>query len=739
MEPRSGVKVAVGYRLFGLLLFGGSIFLCQRGRYFAAQHPLRTGFTSVVGLHGGPAVRLGGAVTVGRVTGSGSARRAEGPGGVQCGGDLSRTSARTRAPGWRQWGSWATSSWRSASQPGGAAGRGRHDVGRRGPIDVAALVGQGRRLLGMPKPHRRARAGTGRCVADQRSREQRLLAETLGSVRPVTPRWSTARGGGWLLRGPGQSPASAARGAHGRGARDSGADVRRGPGLAHALIYDPEGGRLPEGLADPSRRRTPLLDAIRPTPTADSRAALRSRIETPGGSTCRSCPRTLRTSAGSSRAGRGTLEHCSPTPTIYDDLAALLEGAERSSARPLGDPPHDQLGAAGPEGKRGRKQRSESTMAARRSLVSAPEPFSSGGHFTHPGEAGSGLSQSGLGVAVILKSTLEPLPIHRRRCTVVAAEAGDRSQRRPSPRAVVDGGRGLATDMILPRALQGGRSAISVVEGPHWSLTRAPRAALATTKAVGGSDSVETTVVLTGGYRVPTGPTNRQPGTARPGSRLKHGLLSPRKARTFSPGDVYLRLSTRGSPDRRGRGGGRLAVVVTACLGRRTAAAAGPGRISLSGFTQRSARRDTASRAPRRSHSAPRFLLARRSTPSSAAEAQRQGPPGLRRLRSCPSLTSRRGVVTTAGGRGTLASVLPLPTTASTSWPARRRRAECSGAGRGLAVARRARAGPRERRSRRWARPRRCCRPPTQTAVTPRRARPPPRPLRSGLPRVSRR
>src|SRR5438132_11815165 len=70
MEPRSGVKVAVGvFVCLGLLLFAGSIFLLgQRGRYFAVQHPLRTAFTSVVGLHEGAAVQLAG-VAVGRVTG----------------------------------------------------------------------------------------------------------------------------------------------------------------------------------------------------------------------------------------------------------------------------------------------------------------------------------------------------------------------------------------------------------------------------------------------------------------------------------------------------------------------------------------------------------------------------------------------------------------------------------------------------------------------------------------------
>src|SRR5207253_5812736 len=57
--------------------------------------------------------------------------------------------------------------------------------------------------------------------------------------------------------------------------------------------------------------------------------------------------------------------------------------------------------------------------------------------------------------------------------------------------------------------------------------------------------AVETTVGLDGEATAqPGGPTNRRPGTARPGSRAQDGLLSL-KAPDFSPGDVYRAPSSR--------------------------------------------------------------------------------------------------------------------------------------------------------------------------------------------------
>src|SRR6266446_7408209 len=68
---------------------------------------------------------------------------------------------------------------------------------------------------------------------------------------------------------------------------------------------------------------------------------------------------------------------------------------------------------------------------------------------------------------------------------------------------------------------------------PPW---RQPSRGLAQT-------AVETTVVLDGeATGSPTGPTNRQPGTARPGSRDQARAPFSEKAPDLSPGDVYRRL-----------------------------------------------------------------------------------------------------------------------------------------------------------------------------------------------------
>src|SRR5467141_2654427 len=58
--------------------------------------------------------------------------------------------------------------------------------------------------------------------------------------------------------------------------------------------------------------------------------------------------------------------------------------------------------------------------------------------------------------------------------------------------------------------------------------------------------AVETTVVLDGeATGSPTGPTNRQPGTAGPGSRAHARAPFSEKAPDFSPGDVYRAPSSR--------------------------------------------------------------------------------------------------------------------------------------------------------------------------------------------------
>jgi len=350
MEPRSGVKVAVGvFVCLGLLLFAGSIFLLgQRGRYFAVQHPLRTGFTSVVGLHEGATVQLAG-VAVGRVTGI---RLLSPPGQkvlveFNVAGDAIenvRRDSRARLETMGFMGDkFVEVSVGSPAEPQVGDGA---TLAAEDPIDVAALVGQGRRLLGNAEGLTAALArGDGALpwlINDPESK--RLLAETLGSVRAVTASLEHGEGAAaWLLRDPAsrQLLQHAARTVE--AFETLAADVRRGPGLAHALIYDPEGSRLLPKVAQTLQETHALLDAIRHSDGA--------RLETPGGARAEAVPEP-RGDQREARARGGDTRRIARRPHDLRRPRGAPGRGGAKSARPLGDPPHDRLGAAGPEGKR---------------------------------------------------------------------------------------------------------------------------------------------------------------------------------------------------------------------------------------------------------------------------------------------------------------------------------------------------------------------------------------------------
>ena len=336
MEPRSGVKVAVGvFVCLGLLLFAGSIFLLgQRGRYFAVQHPLRTGFTSVVGLHEGATVQLAG-VAVGRVTGI---RLLSPPGqkvlvefnvaGAAIENVRQDSRARLETMGFMG-DKFVEVSVGNPAEPQVGDGA---TLAAEDPIDVAALVGQGRRLLGNAEGLTAAlERGDGALpwlINDPESK--RLLAETLGSVRAVTASLEQGEGAAaWLLRDPAsrQLLQHAARTVEAFEALA--ADVRRGPGLAHALVYDPEGSRLLPKVSQTLQATQALLDAIR-----HSDGAIPTLLFDPDSKRLvehlQKLSQNLEEITGKLARGEGTLGALLADPTIYDDLAALLEGAERS-------------------------------------------------------------------------------------------------------------------------------------------------------------------------------------------------------------------------------------------------------------------------------------------------------------------------------------------------------------------------------------------------------------------------
>src|SRR6266481_9051402 len=111
------------------------------------------------------------------------------------------------------------------------------------------------------------------------------------------------------------------------------------------------------------------------------------------------------------------------------------------------------------------------------------------------------------------------------------------------PRSLCGAGRECSSNSpgAEPQPFTAGRSADlcgrgSPVGAEHW---RQPSRGPAQT-------AVETTVVLDGeATGSPTGPTTRQPGTARPGSRAHARAPFSEKTPDFSPGDVYRAPSSR--------------------------------------------------------------------------------------------------------------------------------------------------------------------------------------------------
>lgn len=366
MEPRRSVKVIVGVFIFvGLLLFAASILLLgERGRYFAAQHPLRAFFTNVAGLHEGATVRLAG-VAVGRVTGIRLPSPPEHRVLVElnvAGGaieNIRRDSvARIETVGFLgdKFIEISVGGPQEPRLPDGATLPVEESAG------LSALVGQGRRVLGHAE-----RIGTSlesmlATLEEARTAEaiagaarnleklaatlergegalswlakdpegKRLVAETISSIRGAAA--SLERGEGalpWLIHDPASRRfvQDLARTAEALAAVSK--DVKEGQGLAHALIYDPEGGRILKETSQTLREVQSLLQAVREGDGAiaallfdpKSRELVENLTET---------SRHLRAISAKVARGEGTLGALVVDPTVYENLAALLEGARRS-------------------------------------------------------------------------------------------------------------------------------------------------------------------------------------------------------------------------------------------------------------------------------------------------------------------------------------------------------------------------------------------------------------------------
>ncbi|MBI2494955.1 MAG: MCE family protein [Candidatus Omnitrophica bacterium] len=209
MEPRLGLKITVGLFVFaGLLLFAVSIFfLGERGRYFAAQRPLKASFANVTGLREGATVRLAG-VPVGRVT---RIRLPSPPEqkilvelhvAADAVENIRRDSvARVETMGFMgdKFVEISVGSPQEPRLPDGATLRVEE------PADFAALIGQGQRVLAraeqLAASLERGEGALPWLINDPQSK--RLVAEALGSVRAVTGSLERGRGAlPWLVNDP---------------------------------------------------------------------------------------------------------------------------------------------------------------------------------------------------------------------------------------------------------------------------------------------------------------------------------------------------------------------------------------------------------------------------------------------------------------------------------------------------------------------------------------------------------
>ncbi|MBI4537049.1 MAG: MCE family protein [candidate division NC10 bacterium] len=366
MIPRTGLKIAVGvFVLAGLLLFAVSLFfLGQRGRYFSTQHSLKAFFTSAAGLREGATVRLAG-VAVGRVARLQLPRAPEQKVLVELSvaGDaienIRRDSvARIETLGFLgdKFVDISVGSPQEGPLPSGATLRVEE------PVDFGALVSQGQRVLGHSEriavslekmlstlAHAKTveavagatRAAEGLATSLTRGNgvlpwlandpeSKRLLIETLGSVRAVTA--ALERGDGaipWLIRDPASRRFVQDLGRAAEVVAALSTEVKEGRGLAHALIYDPGGAKVLEEASQTLEGVRSLLQAIRsgegaiPTLLFDpkTRALVENFTEV---------SRHLRTISEKVAQGEGTLGGFLVDPTVYEDLTALLEGAQRS-------------------------------------------------------------------------------------------------------------------------------------------------------------------------------------------------------------------------------------------------------------------------------------------------------------------------------------------------------------------------------------------------------------------------
>ncbi len=332
MEPRRGVKIGVGLFVFAaLLLFAFSIFfLGERGSYFAPQHPLKAFFTNAAGLHEGATVRLGG-VAVGRVAGIHLSRPPEqkvlvelNVAGAAIESVRRDSVARIETVGFLgdKFIEISVGSPQEPRLPDG--GTLRVDE----PEDFRGLIGKGHRVLGHAE---RVGASLDSILTTLKEAQ---TAEAIASVAQSLKVFAASleQGEGalqWLTKDPASRRFVEDLGRTAEALAELSNEIKKGQGLAHALIYDPEGGKLVKEALETVEELHALVKDIRhgegaiPALLFDpkSRQLVENLTET---------SQNLKEITGKIARGEGTLGAFLVDPTVYENLTALLEGAERS-------------------------------------------------------------------------------------------------------------------------------------------------------------------------------------------------------------------------------------------------------------------------------------------------------------------------------------------------------------------------------------------------------------------------
>jgi phospholipid/cholesterol/gamma-HCH transport system substrate-binding protein len=114
-------------------------------------------------------------------------------------------------------------------------------------------------------------------------------------------------------------------------------EAREGRGLLRALIYDPEGGELIARLNRVGEELEGLVQSVRegqglvPALLFDPESAKVMEDLKASAAAIKTLTSDLQVITGRLRQGEGTLGALLEDPTVYEDLSALLRGANRST------------------------------------------------------------------------------------------------------------------------------------------------------------------------------------------------------------------------------------------------------------------------------------------------------------------------------------------------------------------------------------------------------------------------